>query len=590
MQTRQGRASHPRSPPVPGEPRRFLRLPLSDFIAPLVLGGLVLTSELALFRRAGVLIGDTGKEFGVPWELVAGKVLYRDVFWPYGPFPPIAHSLLFRAFGAHSDVLLLLAALLSAALVLTVYAAVRSFAGTGYALGAAICVLAFSATSNYVALPYSYATLWATVFSLLAALTLSLCTDPRMRRPSFLFAAAGCLTGMVLLCKFTVALALIPPAVLATILRSRIPAVSRGHTIEAGRISRALSWYAVCLAFAGVLPLGLAYLLTRPASFAFQAMGGFHLVNVRAGQLYSHLVDCLLWRDGISAENLATAGMVYCVLALTVASVVAGANRVRRAPGKVALSPAQASSSPSPFALFAVLNLSQLNSTVHAPYLFPAALIAFLASARHPRDAVHRSGMPRVAQMTLVLLLAFSLALAAGRMHGFLTRSVRIKTPTWDLWLAGENAQGLAATVKYIQAAVPPGRLLVSNDVDYLYFMTGRTNPFGFYYSYYEPFNVTDQRDAFLGRLAAASISLLVTGVDAFDNTYQDNVYTSVTGQGICRGFVRVDHPECEPFAIWVPGRPPPQTITAEAQGPRSSSSTSGARLPLAGSARTLPP
>ncbi len=580
--------SRPPSPHSTSGARRFLLA--HDAAAILLVGTLIWGLQCALFRRAGALIGDTGKEFGVPWEMAAGKVLYRDVFWPYGPFPPIAHSLLFRAFGAHSDVLLLLAALLSAALVLTVYAAVRSFAGTGYALGAAICVLAFSATSNYVALPYSYATLWATVFSLLAALTLSLATDPRMRRPSVLFAAAGCLTGMVLLCKFTVALALIPPAVLATILRSRIPAVSKVHTIEAGRISRALTWYAVCLGFAGVLPLGLSYLLTRPASFAFQAMGGFHLVNVRAGQLYGHLLDCLLWRDGISVENLATAGMVYCVLALTVASVIAGANRVRRAPGEVALSPGQASSSPLPFVLFAVLNLSQLNSTVHAPYLFPAALIAFLASAGHPRDAVHRPGKPRVAALVLALLLVFSLALAAGRIHGFLARSVRITTPTWDLWLPAESGPGLAATVKCIQSTVPPGQLLVSNDVDYLYFMTGRRNPFGFYYSYYEPFNVTDQRDAFLGRLATASISLLVTGVDAFDNTYQDNVYTSVTGQGICRGFVRVDHPECEPFAIWVPGRPPPQTTPAEAQSPQAHRNTSGARLPLAGSARTLPP
>ena len=46
------------------------------------------------------LIVDFGQQAYVPWQLAEGQVLYRDIFYIYGPLSAYTHALLFKIFGS----------------------------------------------------------------------------------------------------------------------------------------------------------------------------------------------------------------------------------------------------------------------------------------------------------------------------------------------------------------------------------------------------------------------------------------------------------------------------------------------------------
>ena len=172
--------------------------------------GLWLLVQVPLFRYLGDWTGDTGKEFGVPRDLLAGQLLYRDTFWPYGPFPAYLNAGLMGLFGTHADVLLVAARLLGLAVCLMVYRLARRCTGQAGALAAAGAVLAVSGTSGLFAIPYSFATLWACLLGLLGMDCLL--TAGQSRQPSIWFLLAGTAGAGLLLAKFTVLLPLAIPA------------------------------------------------------------------------------------------------------------------------------------------------------------------------------------------------------------------------------------------------------------------------------------------------------------------------------------------------------------------------------------------
>jgi len=48
---------------------------------------------------------DNGRELYVPAEILKGKLLFRDLWYMYGPLAPYLKALLFRIFGVHLTVL-----------------------------------------------------------------------------------------------------------------------------------------------------------------------------------------------------------------------------------------------------------------------------------------------------------------------------------------------------------------------------------------------------------------------------------------------------------------------------------------------------
>lgn len=121
----------------------------------------------------GDLIIDTGREAYVPLALISGKILYRDIFYLYGPFPPYFNAFLFKIFGAHLNTLIVSGALTICASSVLIYKISRAFLNIFIATFTAITFLFVFAFGNYYyagifnfILPYSYPATYGILFSL----------------------------------------------------------------------------------------------------------------------------------------------------------------------------------------------------------------------------------------------------------------------------------------------------------------------------------------------------------------------------------------------------------------------------------------
>src|SRR6266436_2322949 len=111
----------------------------------------------------GNLTVDSGHEMYVPTVLSEGKMLYRDVWFMYGPLAPYFNSFLFRLFGVHLNVLYWagsLSALGSAIFLYLVGMRLTSWLA-GWSAGAVLLLEAFHPTFFCFPLPYSYNTVYA---------------------------------------------------------------------------------------------------------------------------------------------------------------------------------------------------------------------------------------------------------------------------------------------------------------------------------------------------------------------------------------------------------------------------------------------
>jgi len=139
-------------------------------------GLLILSFVYALhvsWLKWGDLIVDSGREMYVPLRLAEGAVLYRDIFYLYGPFSPYLHAVLFRLFGVHLDVLIWSGICSAALTVFLVYKITRLISDVLTAsLTAWVCLSVcifghylFLANYNFV-IPYSYPATHAMLMSL----------------------------------------------------------------------------------------------------------------------------------------------------------------------------------------------------------------------------------------------------------------------------------------------------------------------------------------------------------------------------------------------------------------------------------------
>ena len=98
----------------------------------------------------------------VPTVLLEGKMLYRDVWFMYGPVAPYFNSFLFRLFGVHLSVLYWAGALSALGSALFLYAAgMRLSSGlAGWSAGAVVLLEAFHPTIFSFPLPYSFSAVY----------------------------------------------------------------------------------------------------------------------------------------------------------------------------------------------------------------------------------------------------------------------------------------------------------------------------------------------------------------------------------------------------------------------------------------------
>jgi len=143
---------------------------------------------------------DCGRELYVPTEILRGKLIYRDIFYQYGPLAPYICALLLSLFGAHLVVFYLFGIVVAIGCAILLFELGAMLEGRAAGLTAALALLFMGfapGLANYV-LPYSYAATIGLLLSLVCAL---FALRHLLDLPGYNLTLAGLAAGLALLCK-----------------------------------------------------------------------------------------------------------------------------------------------------------------------------------------------------------------------------------------------------------------------------------------------------------------------------------------------------------------------------------------------------
>jgi hypothetical protein len=155
----------------------------------------------ATWAHWGDLQVDCGRELYVPSEILRGRLLYRDIFYAFGPLAPLSVALLIRIFGQHLYVLYLfgLTILVGSALLLFEIARILEEGyAVGFAAGVALVMQGFGPTIFNYMCPWTYAGPMGLVLSTLCCyFAIRYVLSSRLRE----LLVSGIFAGLALLCK-----------------------------------------------------------------------------------------------------------------------------------------------------------------------------------------------------------------------------------------------------------------------------------------------------------------------------------------------------------------------------------------------------
>ncbi len=140
----------------------FSRWNLTTYVALLMLVVLWAVKVYSTWAAWGNLTIDSGHEMYIPALLAQGKVLYRDVWFPYGPAAPYFNSYLFRLFGVKLNVLYWAGSLSALGSAIFLYLAGMRLSAwhVGWTAGAILLLQAFAPSLFCFPLAYSFSTVY----------------------------------------------------------------------------------------------------------------------------------------------------------------------------------------------------------------------------------------------------------------------------------------------------------------------------------------------------------------------------------------------------------------------------------------------
>jgi 4-amino-4-deoxy-L-arabinose transferase-like glycosyltransferase len=282
---------------------------------------------LLTYRRWAHTVVDFGRELYVPWQMVEGQVLYRDLAYLNGPFSPAFNALMFRIFGASLTTVLLVNAAILATIMLLLRRLLRRMTDEWSVLlatAAFVLVFSFGQTNRYAnnnfLCPYSHEMTHGLLLGLLSIEAMARFFETRRSRWC---AATGLVLGLAFLTKpelFLATLAVCIAGVLidATSRRMPLSRIARPTLLllAASAVVPAVAWLALA-----------AYMPARDAAdaivFALRSS-----VGLRFGQLPFYRT--IMGMDDV-ARSLALigAGLALSAMIVAVAVVVGyGASRL----------------------------------------------------------------------------------------------------------------------------------------------------------------------------------------------------------------------------------------------------------------------
>jgi hypothetical protein len=143
---------------------------------------------------------DGGREMNTPLRLLSGELLYRDVYYLYGPVAPYLNAALYAVFGSHLNTLYGAGTVASVLLLVLLFRLGETLTGGWAALLTTWMVLVlcvFKQDGNYI-FPYTYSAVYGTVLGLGALAAQVRYIQGRQSRA---LTVSGILAGLALICK-----------------------------------------------------------------------------------------------------------------------------------------------------------------------------------------------------------------------------------------------------------------------------------------------------------------------------------------------------------------------------------------------------
>ncbi len=171
-----------------------------DFVARAAIAAVFIFLTVYTWGRWGDLQIDCGREVYVPVEILKGRMLYRDIWYPYGPLVPYMQAILVWCFGLHLNTFYCFGLFLNLSIAYLVYSLARRLLPPVTSVVVSIVCLRQGFSEyifNYV-FPYSYAAVVGLVLGLVCIYFLFQYVDTRVNR-KLVFASLA--AGLALLCK-----------------------------------------------------------------------------------------------------------------------------------------------------------------------------------------------------------------------------------------------------------------------------------------------------------------------------------------------------------------------------------------------------
>ena len=130
----------------------------------IVISAIYLITFIITYACYGDLFIDCGREAYIPHAILQNKLLYKDIFCIYGPFPYLFEAFFYKIFGSNLNIIYFTGFILGALYTMGTYMISRTFLSK--ALSALICILIIFSTIfdptlfNFI-LPYSLAMVFA---------------------------------------------------------------------------------------------------------------------------------------------------------------------------------------------------------------------------------------------------------------------------------------------------------------------------------------------------------------------------------------------------------------------------------------------
>lgn len=284
---------------------------------PILLDSLVLSALSAFllgrtWQKWAHPVWDLGREVYIPWRITQGEVLYKDLAYMFGAFPPLWNAFLFHVFGPS-----LLTIAISNIIIALIFTGLiyRFFYKTADRLTAFIsavvflCLFAFSlynSHNSYYISPYSHSCLFALFFGLCSLNFIY--NFLHTLKPGHLLGSGICL-GLMLLSRLEIFIAFLLPAV--AVLRVFI---SR-H--DSKSLERSTSWNALLLGVAVPFVICLCYFaLQLPFLEAVTSIIGYQPKWFEISQLplYKTLGGYSTWQNNL--RSIITSVSLYLVIFL----------------------------------------------------------------------------------------------------------------------------------------------------------------------------------------------------------------------------------------------------------------------------------